>query len=351
MNLNQMEKVGSSDRVKIAVEFGRWGNSSDDGAWKGERRYIIQKDNDPAHITSPVLQEFANADMGDWNHLVDFVRWAQKTAPARRYMLVVWNHGSGWNIRHRVQGQIWTEGISYDDQSGNHISTEQLGQALAAIGHVDIYASDACLMQMMEVGYQIKDYAGIIVGSEEVEPGDGYTYDTLLAPLQADPGLSAEAVAKLTVATYADHYKGGSQNATQSAVASSALTTLSGLIDAWTSAVMAANETAVVKDAASSAQSYYYADNKDLLDFVRKVDAATKSPAVQAAGAELESFLGNGSAVLAHSEVGDGVARSNGLAVYLPLSSYNSDYDALAWAQSARWKSFIQWVLTFSQGS
>lgn len=350
MNVNQMEKVGSSGKVKVAVEMGRWGYSSEDGAWKGERRYIIGKDKDEKHVSSRVLQEFKDADMGDWHHLVDFVQWARKTAPAKHYMLIVWNHGSGWTVSRQNDGQIWAEGISYDDQTGNHITTEQLGQALAAVGQVDIYASDACLMQMMEVAFQIKDYAAVIVGSEEVEPGDGYTYDTLLAPLAAKPSMTAAELAKVTVKTYADHYKGGGQSATQSALDSSSLAKLSGLIDAWTDAVRSANETAVVKAAAEGAQAYYYADNKDLLDFVRKVDAATKSAAVKSAGAELERFL-TGSVVLANAKVGDAVARSAGLAVYLPLGSYNSDYDALAWSQAGRWKPFLQWVLSLSSGS
>mgnify|MGYP001572267149 CR=1 FL=1 len=96
-NVNQMEMVGSTSKVKVAVELGRLGTySSADGGWRGQRRYIIEKDNDTDHISSPALQDIAQADMGDWRHLVDFVAWAKKAAPAKRYMLIVWNHGSGW---------------------------------------------------------------------------------------------------------------------------------------------------------------------------------------------------------------------------------------------------------------
>ena len=56
-NINDMEKVGSTNKFKIAVELGRLGTyDTGDGGWKGERRYIIQKDKDTKHITSPVLQ-------------------------------------------------------------------------------------------------------------------------------------------------------------------------------------------------------------------------------------------------------------------------------------------------------
>ena len=202
LNVNQMEMVGSTDKVKIAVELGRMSTyDSSDGGWKGERRYIIQKDNDTNHISSPVLQEIAKADMGDWHHLVDFVNWAKKTAPAQHYMLIVWNHGSGWDKSGGLKDN-WLRGISYDDETGNHMSTPDLGNALAAIGKLDIYASDACLMQMAEVDYQIKDYTSYIVGSEQTEPGDGYTYNTILGPLVANPGMSALDLAKVTVKSY-----------------------------------------------------------------------------------------------------------------------------------------------------
>ena len=80
-NINLMEKVGSTDQVKIAVELGRLAiHDMSEGGWKGQRRDIIQKDNDPDHVTSPISQAMPKADMGDWHHLVDFVAWARQAA-------------------------------------------------------------------------------------------------------------------------------------------------------------------------------------------------------------------------------------------------------------------------------
>jgi hypothetical protein len=291
LNTRQMEMVGSTDKVKVAVELGRLSTyDSSDGGWKGERRYIIQKSNDPSRITSPVLQELQGKDMGDWHHLVDFVTWAKQTAPAQHYMLVVWNHGSGWD-KSASYKENWLRGISYDDESGNHMSTPDLGSALAAFGKIDIYASDACLMQMAEVDYQIKDYASYIVGSEQTEPGDGYTYNTILGPLVAQPGMSARDLAKVTVKSYQDHYASSSDGATQSAVDVATLPQMTSLIDGWAKAVMNANEGDVVKNARSQAQSFEVSDNKDLLHFVSLVDAATQDQDVKTQGAKLEDFL------------------------------------------------------------
>jgi len=344
LNTNQMEMVGSTDKVKVAVELGRMNRyDHSDGGWKGERRYIIQKDNDTNHISSPVLQEIAKADMGDWHHLVDFVAWAKKTAPAQHYMLIVWNHGSGWDKFHKASDVV-INGISYDDETGNHMSTPDLGQALATIGKTDIYASDACLMQMAEVGYQIKDHASYIVGSEETEPGDGYTYNTILGPLVAKPAMSARELSKVTVQSYQQHYASGGDGATQSAIDAAALPKLMSLLDGWIKAVMAANESDMVKSAHSQAQQFYVSDNKDLLHFVSLVDAATQDPDVKSAGAQLEGFLAD-TVIVSNGADGSSMANAKGLAIYLPDSGYNSNYDELTWAKDGTWPQFVQWVL------
>ena len=36
---------------------------------------------------------------------------------------------------------------------------------------IDLVGMDACLMAMVEVAYEIKDYVNILVASQETEPG------------------------------------------------------------------------------------------------------------------------------------------------------------------------------------
>ncbi|MCX5797943.1 MAG: clostripain-related cysteine peptidase [Elusimicrobia bacterium] len=283
------------------------------------------------------------ADMGDWKHLVDFIGWAKKNAPAKHYMLVVWNHGSGWQKSLALSKDNWLRGISYDDESGNHMTTPDMGSALAAAGKLDIYASDACLMQMAEVGYQIRSYTDYVVGSEETEPGDGYTYDALLGPLTAKPGMPAAELAKLAAEAYTAHYTSINRGATQSAVKSAALSRLLSLLGSWSDAAIAANETALIKSARSQAQHFYYSDNKDLLHFLRLVDAGTKDAAVKSKGAELESFLAN-EVITANAATGSKYKDAFGLAIYVPSGSYNAGYDELAWAKDGSYAKFAKWV-------
>ncbi len=338
-DVNEMEMVGSTPEVNIVAELGRInGYATNDGDWKGSRRYLVQKDADTSRITSPVLMEIAKSDMGKWENLAEFVKWSRERFPARHYALVVWNHGSGWNKTGEPEGK----GISYDDETGSHITTQQLATALQATGKLDILAMDACLMQMMEVAYEARKGADYIVASEETEPGDGYTYNTFLAPLAAKPDMGAAELSRVMVDAYTDHYQQIGQGATQSSVNTAALDRLARLADEWTAAVMASGETANAKNARTKAQAFYYSSNKDLYHFVKLVSEGTQSAEVKAKGAELLDFL-KGSVVYHNRATGSKYSNANGLAVYLP-GYYSSAYDGLAWAKDSNWDAFMQWI-------
>jgi len=341
-NFYQMERVGSSDKLNIVVEFGRMAkHSSNDGGWKGCRRYLVQKADDSNAISSPAVETYPQCDMGDYNRAIDFGKWAMQKYPARHYMYIIWNHGSGWT---RAGKPEVIKAISSDDETRHRINTPQMGDILKALGHIDVYGSDACLMQMAEVAYQIKDYTSFIVGSEENEAGDGYTYDKFLNAALAS-GMSPEDVAKAAVETYTEHYGSG---ATQSYVRSAALKGLPGKLDAFADAVMLGGDKAAVQKARADAQhfavEYNYRDNADLGHFVSLV---INSPGcredVKAAGGALLDYLNR--EVVGLSRVTDDYSNATGLAIYLPAQGYNMTYDELAFAKSGKWPQFVKWLL------
>ncbi|MDO8805118.1 MAG: clostripain-related cysteine peptidase [Elusimicrobiota bacterium] len=336
LDMNEMEMIGSSDKVNIVTEVGRIaGYASNDGDWKTSRRYLVKKDNDFTKITSPIVAELGKVDMGDYKHLVEFTKWAMTTYPAKRYMLVVWNHGAGW-IKSR--GLEAAKGISYDDETGNHITTPQFGLAMAAIGKIDVIGTDACLMQMPEVNYEIKNYVDYIVASEETEPGDGYTYNLMLGPLVAKPTMLGAELGKLTVDAYANHY--GSQDHTQSLVLASAMNGFMPLINNFVKAAMAANEKPLIKTAMNGAQSYAYAENKDLWHFLSLYGASSANAEVKAAAKALQTYI-TGTLVL-HNRTNSSYSDSHGIAIYMP-NYVNSSYAGLAWSRDGQWDEFIGW--------
>ncbi len=96
-DVNEMETIGSTSKMNIVVELGTEDETTE--------RFLVKKDHFPTLVTSKPLEILENDDMGDWKHLVDFATWSKKKFPAKRYMLIIWNHGDGW---------VTSKGISYD---------------------------------------------------------------------------------------------------------------------------------------------------------------------------------------------------------------------------------------------
>jgi len=340
-DLNEMEAAGSTAKVNVVAELGRLAVYDDgDGGWSGVRRYLVRRDDAPTAVTSPVL-ETLEADMGDWRHLAEFGKWAKKNYPARRYMLIVWNHGSGWEKAVGPGGAL--KGISYDYGTGNHINTPELAAALREMGKVDVLAFDACLMQMAEVAYEVKDLADYVVGSEETEPGPGYPYDTFLAGLLGEPAMGPERLSTGLVDAYYAYYKDRpGAAAMQSVVKTAALPRFLALVNGWVDTVMASGDKASVNAAVRAAQRFDTVDNKDVYDFVQLAAKEAGKPEITAKSAELLKFI-SGELVLSHKAAGNNYPGSHGLAAFLPVYHYNSDYDALQWAKDSRWDEFIDW--------
>lgn len=349
-DMNEMEMVGSSDKVNIVVETGRIaGYDNSDGDWKGTRRFLMTKDKNASKVTSKVVQDLGKVDMGDYKSVMAFGNWAKANYPAKKYMLIVWNHGSGWEKG--LGSARMNKGISYDEETGNHLDTPQLGLALKGMGGVNVYGSDACLMQMAEVDYELKDSVEYIVGSEETEPGDGYTYNTFLAPVVARPAMTPAELAKVAVDAYSDHYKAQREGSTQSYIKAAAVPKLLTLSNAFVSAVINSGDKALVRNARDGAMKYAIEENKDLYDFARLVVEGTKNAEVKKAGNELMTFITT--ELVMHNRTNNseggwgGVVKyslSKGIAVYLPSSVAGPGYSALQWAKVSNWDDLITWM-------
>jgi DNA uptake protein ComE-like DNA-binding protein len=240
-DVNEMEMVGSAKDLNIVVQIDRCkGHNAMEGNWSGARRYYVMKDEDMGNIRSPLIEDVGEADMASANELAAFGRWTVEHYPAERYMLVIWNHGSGW------------QGISSDDQSFYHLSVPEMTSAVSSIAQrmnelqpekqkLDIVDHDACLMALIEVGYELNEAVEIFIGSQQLEPGDGMPYNDWLAPLSANLDMPTEELAKTMVEKFVLSYvRNGSQNpgsgdivsATQSAVRTKNLVPLVQAVDA-----------------------------------------------------------------------------------------------------------------------
>jgi len=55
---------------------------------------------------------------------------------------------------------------------------------------IDVVGIDACPRTMIEVAYQLRDHAQILVGSEEVEPGPGWPHAAIRGDLTKNPTMT-----------------------------------------------------------------------------------------------------------------------------------------------------------------
>src|ERR1700722_16940726 len=102
-NFQQMAQIASSDKVKIVAELGRpmKSHSGAAGNWGGVMRFYIERPNiQPlrAEAINPDDPVVRNADMGSPKTLDEFVSWAKSNYRAKKYLLIIWNHGQGWRL-------------------------------------------------------------------------------------------------------------------------------------------------------------------------------------------------------------------------------------------------------------
>ncbi|MDQ2692498.1 MAG: clostripain-related cysteine peptidase, partial [Chloroflexota bacterium] len=198
-DVNEMEVVGSTPQVNVVVQLDRYaGAFTGDGDWTDTRRYLIQQDNDLSSITSPVVQSLGEVDTGDPQTLIDFVTWAIQNYPARKYALVMSDHGGGW-----TGGFSDMSAASYSELSIPEIVTsiETIRQN-TGIDKFELIGFDACLMGQIEVFGSLYPYSNYMVASEEVEPGYGWSYAAFLEQLAQNPSMNGSGLSQSVVNTY-----------------------------------------------------------------------------------------------------------------------------------------------------
>lgn len=349
MNLKDMEKTGSTDQLNLVVEWGKEGDTV-------TRRLLVEKSTDPTRVTSPTIMGLENRDMGDVKNFVDFVKWGVDNFPAKHYMVAVWNHGSGWHfekLKQAQNGSIGVNDISFDDNTGNFITTEQLGQAMgeikAYIGrNVDIYGSDACLMAMVEVAAEMKDSVDYFVGSEDTEPGEGWPYAPWVQKWAALPRATPAEVSILLSKEYLKAYSGGvygTKSVTFSAVDVSKLDAAiasSAKIAAHLKAMSAA-DLKKIKAALGRVQDFYYSDYKDYGDFLKTVGALPIPKDTKL----FEEAFADVKALVISTDSSASFKKATGISIWFPeySSSYMERYKGLAYDKAANWSALIEKVL------
>ena len=323
---------------------------------------LIDRERGPAQINYieknniKKLKDMGELDMGDYNEFVKFIKFVKENYPAKHYAISFWNHGSGWKDKKESASVL--KGISYDDSSNNHISTNDLTIAMKEANKilgkkVDVLCFDACLMQMAEVAYAVKDQVDYMVGSEETEPGKGAPYNDILKNVKK--GMTPRDFSINWVNAFGDSYNGGSQGketSTQSALDMSKLPQFIDAVNGFSKVGMSKDYSRFFRQMNVYTQKYAYPDNMDLLHFVelmtddtglqslenlkkQYVDESLKTAIkkLQAAGKQL---------IIANRFTTERAQESKGIAIFFPTSYYCPWlYQDLAFAKETLWDDMI----------
>ncbi len=380
IDLGEMSSVGSSDDVNIVAEFDRIGDDAH------SKRYYVQKDN------LKELVDLGETDCGDPNVLLDFISWAAENFHAKRYALILWNHGGGWDkssfdtISQEVGtrnygraeaaersasplGRVFfrstlkrimslktahERAIASDDGSGHSIDTIELGKVLRLAAAkfkqpIDILGMDACLMSNLEVAYQARDHVKYIVASEENEPFDGWPYNTVLAKLIEDPDIATGEFASHIVDAYIASYANSSYTVTQTAMDLSGVEEIARALDNLADALIAHMPTAAYEiwmAQRSPAANFWHNTLWDISHFCERLEQGTADNTVKQAAISVRTALdpGNGNFVRAESHRGDEVERCGGVTIYLkpPPGEMSRFYTELRYAVDHRWDALLK---------
>jgi hypothetical protein len=331
-SFNSLDKVGSDDNVNLVAQFGM--------PKKPVLQGLIEKS-----MGAGNLADIGEQDMGSADNLKKFVEWGMKNYPAEHYALVMWDHGAGF------------KGSMVDDETEHIIKNHDLAAALEDVAKttgkkMDIINWNACLMQQAEVGYELRNAASYMVGSQEVEAGLRIPIPGLFGTTpqhevakdiqeacKTKSNLSPEEVAKLFVFEAKNQFAGSMFTPTQSAIDLSKMGKVKDSMDQLAGALLDAlnadpsNLDRVRSDIKSSqrmiaADMYLepYVDYRDLGDFARSLVKDEKlcaaSPAVAEAAKTVMSAVKDAVIAEQHAPIsgfgGRSLEGATGMTAYIP---------------------------------
>lgn len=369
LDLKELMKIGSTDDVNVVVQFDRM---SDDQT----RRFFVKK--------GELVEQggLGETNTGDPAVAADFFTWGVSEYPANRIACIFWNHGSGIDETdvYRIlrsagtritRGQVHAasdnlrrslfaasvipaavnRGIAYDDTARDFLDNIELRNVLDTVHRktgrtVDVLGFDACLMNMIEVAAELREFADYMVGSEETEPVNGWPYDSILKKLIARPSMQASELSAIIVEDYVKSYS--SDAVTQSALNLARTTTTAKAVDELATALIAilsdGNEYMALTKAIRSAQRYDTRDFVDLVDLCDQIAARVSTVAVRNAASKVVSAVTEAAPLVsAEKHRGTSMAKSHGVTIYLPWANDASlVYERLEFSRNTRWGKFIK---------
>ncbi|GHV43039.1 hypothetical protein AGMMS49546_23490 [Spirochaetia bacterium] len=148
--------------------------------------------------------------------IADYIKWTKEKFPARKYIMVLWDHGGGWlpgveddgpktSVAFSGAGPLASlsalppnRAVAYDDNLDDKaISISELVEGIKLSDtRMELVYYDACYMNMLENLGELREVAAYSLGAGHITPGLGGDYGTLLQLLGGGGGDTREIISE-----------------------------------------------------------------------------------------------------------------------------------------------------------
>ena len=169
-------------------------------------RFVVGQEAAPSDMMDAVTGNFIgpdNADITCPDSLANFINWAAKVCPARKYVLILADHGDGYlpyeelpvaDIAAAPQNRVV---IKDDGHNKKAFTAKTLTQAISqASVRVSTVYCDACLMNTAEYHFELAPVTDYLVLSTFLVPSTGGNYTEMVKALSDNPDNLEQALTR-----------------------------------------------------------------------------------------------------------------------------------------------------------
>lgn len=263
------------------------------------------------------------ASMGEAASLRNFVKWGVENYPAEKMGLVLWGHGKGS-----------LGGVCKDDLfDGDYLTLSEINSALSEASEImtdkfEFMGFDACYMGTLETADVCASYARYMIGSEELEPAEGWNYTALGELLRTEPNADWDKISEticesfLTASEESEYAKRVTLSVIDLSEIDNLLVKLNDYSRELCENCVTREQLVQFKKTLETGEHFGngtiydgYSNSADLLDFI-------KAGAGSANAAEIEKALEG--AIIRKSN-GSGHPNASGLTIYFPFEPFGTE--------------------------
>ncbi|MBZ4420195.1 clostripain-related cysteine peptidase [Myxococcus sp. RHSTA-1-4] len=334
-----------------------------------------------------VIESLGEIDTGDPEVLAQFLARALVSYPNAKKAIGFWDHGSGVFDEHDPNETFvkrlldapprWRRGRSvparrlfiprsallansnlramlHDDTNGGVLTNREAYHVLKAAfsragvnSKVELIFSDTCLNGMVEVLEQFREFAHVIVASEDLEPGDGWDYTEWFQRMSEQPPTDGLTWGRQAVQAFGAGY---AHRPDQHPCTLAAFKADNRIVDGFRELIRAVDANPRegfhwMRNATASAQSFARHDTFDIRDFALHLQKTVSAAAVKTACTSLIAAIDE--ARVESVALGNAVRDSHGLAFWFPTTRHSfesvaSTYTGLRFDETVRWVDYLR---------